>query len=612
MSDKLTEKNNTDIHKKFISTSEKRILHKLVQAIIREGAAVSQWIPYGEFGGIYRLQTHQLHSSIHIHINKKYLLGHIDIDQVIHIQEGSKKEVTHPVEFLQALFQETDEVLQLMEEINDSVRNDALALTAAERKKVRFHYDKGLFNALLHQKNSVPAFSPLVFLEQSVIEGHTLHPCSKTRMGLSIEENQKYAPEWEAEVELKVLALHKDIVNTTSMSKKTMTDLLLSDYPDMVNDKNYDCTSYELIPVHPWQFEHVIEKHFYSDLSDGNITVLNQGIMVKPLMSFRSMAPEKGTKLHHIKTAVNIQMTSAKRLVSPASVHNGPVVSMLLKKVEQDDPFISGKAIFLAEVAGSHYSGSVQSDEIVPEKNLSCLIRENPEAYLAQGELAVPAASLINRIPSSKKIVLKELIESFSETRKLTLEEGAAEFLGHYTKVLMPVLMHLLIKYGISLEAHLQNTIIIFKEGIPVKLMVRDNGGVRIHKQLSAEWMDVNKINDSTNLLTNDTRDLYQMFSHAVIHNHLGEMIVGLARENGIKEKVLWDKVKAVVCSYLTEIRVEERLQGRIAELEDHLFAPFTYLKALVKMRLSDSFTEGVYVNAGNPLHPLNKGGNIL
>ena len=53
-------------------------------------------------------------------------------------------------------------------------------------------------------------------------------------------------------------------------------------------------------------------------------------------MSLRTVAPLCGGD--HVKTAVDVQMTSAVRTVSPAAVHNGPRLSALLGKLTADLP----------------------------------------------------------------------------------------------------------------------------------------------------------------------------------------------------------------------------------------------------------------------------------
>lgn len=600
------------IYKKFLPISEKRILHKLIQAIIREKLVDYEWIPKEKESGTFILKTAN-NIEIIINVIHTYQLGQLDIKQTFILEDAQTHiEINHPAELLNVLFEDiqflNNNLENLREELKNSILNDAVALTADKLRSIsgKNTEDKGAFENLLSLKNNNFDFSPLAYLEQWVIEGHTIHPCSKTRLGLSIEENEKYAPEWGSEVHLIPLAVHTSHSNSTSINDKSITELLLSDYPNL-NREMKTLHSYNLIPVHPWQYEHTIKKFYKEELDKGIIIPLKSKISVKPLMSFRSMAPSKGRKRHHIKTAVNIQMTSARRTVSPASVKNGPIISKLLKEIQKKDSLLNDKVVFLSEVAGNHYCSNRQSTDIDLEKNLSCIIRENPEEHLAYGELAIPAASLINKLPISNGILIKDLIKSYSEVNKMSLKEAVVNYMDLYSKVVLPSLVNLIIKYGISLEAHLQNAIVIFENGTPVKLMIRDNGGIRIHKGILGEWTEILKINNATNLLTDSSIDLYQMFSHAVLHNHLGEIIVKLTKEFGINESLLWDKVGEVIQETLNSLRKQERYK-QVADFEDHIFGKNSYLKALLTMRLSDSIVDNMYVMANNPLQVRVKG----
>ncbi|MBT2662819.1 IucA/IucC family protein [Bacillus sp. ISL-45] len=595
-------------YQKFLPLSQKRILQKLIQAVIREKVCEYEWKPNGFTGRTYILKA-PLNRTIQFDVKKIYYLGHIDIDGPILLADNqTHSELTHPVQFLQVLF-ETDitsnSVQTLINELDNSVTNDAIALTAKEYRRVSetSTSETRAFDTLIKMKNKDPHFSPLTYLEQWATEGHTIHPCSKTRIGLSPEENQKYSPEWAAEVQLVLLAVHESHSTSSSMSDEEIKDLLLSDYPFLSKEMD-ELASYVLIPVHPWQYEHMIKKYYREELDKKLIIPLHSVIPVKPLLSFRSLAPSLGRKLHHIKTAVNIQMTSAKRLVSPASVNNGPVISKLLKEIEKTDPLLKERVVFLPEVAGCHFSSSRKFPGIDLEKNLSCIIRENPEAYLAKDELAVPAASLINTLPFSSGTLMKDLILGYRDKNMVSIEKSATEYLDLYAKTVIPCLVQLVVQYGISLEAHLQNAIVVFKEGKPSKLMIRDNGGIRIHRGKFSQWVDSVKLDNSTNLLTDRPEDLYQMFSHAVLHNHFGEIILNLTKEFGINESILWTQVKDVLSKVISIIGNQNNCTEQASEFETWVLGPHTYLKALLKMRLNHSVTDNIYVPAPNPLLP--------
>ena len=85
-------------------------------------------------------------------------------------------------------------------------------------------------------------------------------------------------------------------------------------------------------------------------------------------MSLRTVAPIDGGD--HIKTAVDVQMTSAVRTVSPAAVHNGPRLSALLRTLTRDLPLT-----VLAETA----AGAVLVDG-QPQRRLAHL-RGRPRRY---------------------------------------------------------------------------------------------------------------------------------------------------------------------------------------------------------------------------------------
>ena len=92
-------------------------------------------------------------------------------------------------------------------------------------------------------------------------------------------------------------------------------------------------------------------------------------------MSLRTLA----TADAHVKTAVTVGMTSATRTVSAAALHNGPLMSALLR-----DLCPTGLGV-LAEPAG----GAVLVDG-EPCRHLAMVLRDKPR--LRPGERALPVA----------------------------------------------------------------------------------------------------------------------------------------------------------------------------------------------------------------------------
>src|SRR5690606_16989170 len=135
---------------------------------------------------------------------------------------------------------------------------------------------------------------PLAYLEQSVVDGHPLHPGARTRLGLSADEVRAYAPEHRpAPVRLREVAVPPD--------------------------RWYGVGSPPRLWLHPWQHDRLRDQHPW-------LSTVEREVPARPLLSLRTLAVVDDPG-HHVKTSVDIQMTSAVRTVSPASIHNGHVLS---------------------------------------------------------------------------------------------------------------------------------------------------------------------------------------------------------------------------------------------------------------------------------------------
>jgi siderophore synthetase component len=151
-------------------------------------------------------------------------------------------------------------------------------------------------------------------------------------------------------------------------------------------------------------------------------------------MSLRTLAPTARPDLH-LKTAVDVQMTSAVRTLSPAAVHNGPLASRLLAELARK---ATGLTI-LTEPSGAAIV--LDGDE---QRSMACIWREAPPAQ----QSIVPLAAFGS--------MTDELIE-----------------------LMLPPLLTML-HLGVALEAHGQNTLVRIEDGRPVELFYRDVGGIHV------------------------------------------------------------------------------------------------------------------------------------
>jgi siderophore synthetase component len=270
--------------------------------------------------------------------------------------------------------------------------------------------------ALARATAGAPVGDDLVEAEQSIVDGHPLHPCCRTRTGMDAGDVLAYAPEHRPTVALPLVAVPSRHWHSTGAGLPPV------------------------LPVHPWQWARLRDR--YPWLVDTGDRVTG-----RPLMSLRTIATAHG----HLKTAVDAQLTSAVRTVSAAATHNGPLLSALLARLTAGTPGLC----VLAEPAG----GAVVVDG-APCRSLAVIHRAAPR--LAAGERVFPLAALTAGRP-----------------HVTDLAADPVAFVADLAGLLLPPLLRLL-DLGVGLEAHGQNLLLVTASGRPRRLLYRDFGGVRV------------------------------------------------------------------------------------------------------------------------------------
>ncbi|WP_426514379.1 IucA/IucC family protein [Dactylosporangium sp. McL0621] len=283
----------------------------------------------------------------------------------------------------------------------------ALGLAAGFRREL----DNSVANLALALTAPPSPFGGLAGAEQSIVDGHPLHPCCRTRIGMSTADVLAYAPEHHPDVFLRVVQADPGRWRTAGAPVPAR------------------------FPVHPWQLPRA--------LATGLVTDTGVDVPARPLMSLRTLEVVGGEWAGwHVKTAVEVQMTSAVRTLSAAAIHNGPLASELVAGLG------AGLTVLREVSAGTVLDGSGR-----PQRALGAVWREPPPA----GADVLPLALLPHR---------PDLL--------------TPAFFGALTEVLLPPLLELLAS-GVGLEAHGQNTLVEVGGGVPVRVYYRDLGGIHVH-----------------------------------------------------------------------------------------------------------------------------------
>ena len=466
----------------------------------------------------------------------------------------------------------------LATEVTDAAVNLAVAYARQPGIHARVRARADVLGAadLLDCASSLTPDEQAVFFERLATEGHNLHPCGRTRLGWRIRDLLAH------DVETLATTVHLAAVRQDAHRGDDLGALLRAAYPDVPEAP----PGYRVQPVHAWQLAHLTRHR--PELA-GRLRLLDAvPLTAAPTSALRTLLlpPDRTGTRHYLKLSLDIQVTSTRRTISVASTRNGPLISALLHEVLDDD-----RVLLLAEVAGAALDAGPGAD-----RDAAAILRDGLGDRLAPGEIAVPGAALPARSPLTGRPVLAEIVDAYTRSTG----RPAQSFVDEYAGLLLPPVLRLATRYGIGLEAHLQNCLPTFVAGVPHRIAFRDFAGLRLHvPRLRARGL-LPELWPGSVVATESVDVLLAKVCYTALQAHLGELVVQLVGSHGLDEAAAWRLVRARVDEAYDELRADQAIAA--AARADHAFltAPTVPHKALVRMRLQDA--GDVYVPVKNAL----------
>jgi siderophore synthetase component len=418
-----------------------------------------------------------------------------------------------------------------------------------------------------------------VFFERLSTEGHNLHPCGRTRLGWSVADT---------------LAHDLEAATTAVGFVAIRRDLHVGDDVGQLLDVACAPPGYAVQPVHRWQRDRVVRTRYADLIADGALVLLDTPALTgAPTAALRTLLldPRPGQPRRYLKLSLDIQVTSTRRTISVASTRNGPTLSALLARLLADEP----RLLRLDEEAGA-------AARVGPRcRDLAAIVRRGLDGRLSDGEVAVPGGALYATSPVTGQTVLAELVDRYATARRLAARPAAAAaFVTEYAQLLLPPLLRLASRHGIAIEAHLQNCVPTFRDGVPHRLALRDFAGLRVYRpRLAASGHDVALWPGSV-IAAADADVMRAKLAYTALQAHLGELVVRLVASHGLDEDGAWRSVRGIVDDVYDELRRDPAVCRDAAADHRFLTAATVPHKALVRMRLAGS--GDVYVPVRNAL----------
>ncbi|ADD43390.1 IucA/IucC family protein [Stackebrandtia nassauensis] len=434
--------------------------------------------------------------------------------------DHAARPLTDPAELAALLAEGSAHAERLAREIAESVAGLAAARAAATP-----HPDAAKLWDTARDHHPDPS----VYFEQLVVDGHPVHPLCRARDGV---DAARFAPEHHPTVALAM----------TPIAPARVT----GDWPW------HDDQHRPLLPVHP------LQAHRHRPPNPAART-----LDASPLMSLRTLAPAAHPGIH-IKTALDVQMTSARRRVSPASVHNGPPLSRAVAAL--GEVLVQRETGAAALVVDGHAS-----------QHLAAIVRQSPAAVIPDGHIAIPLAALAEPDPATTRPLIATVIHASGLDPHTWWQR--------FADTLLPPLLRLA-TIGIGLEAHGQNTLLSVHNGQPSAVVYRDFGGVRVREStLPALGLD----DLAGDLGTTDPDVVHTKLIAAAYSVTLNQLVDALTRAH---PGTWWRAIAATTAAHTRDDPA----------LREALFAATWPIKATTAMRLSDDPTDDQWTHIPNPI----------
>ncbi|WP_158056761.1 IucA/IucC family siderophore biosynthesis protein [Saccharomonospora sp. CUA-673] len=375
--------------------------------------------------------------------------------------------------------------------------------------------------------------------EQNVLFGHPFHPTPKSSEGFSARDLRDFAPELGAEFSLEYVALARELVHDEGR-------LPVPEYVTAATPAGF-----APIPVHPWQYRHLMRNPAVRKLVDeGAIVSLGRlGPPVYPTSSVRTVCdPAAGSSW---KLPLHVRITN-----------------------------------FVRNTPWEHLRRAADAMRIVaalPTYDGFGVVAENGFRTLAPGAAGHGLACELNALHRSsdpEALVLAGLLDD--PARFAARIADPAEWLARYVTLAQRPLLTAFTDHGVAFEAHVQNSLVCLDDdGMPTRFLVRDMEGVAIdrarHPGLPPE---------SPAMYHHD--EAWQRLVYHAVTNQLGHVIHTLGTSARASERALWTVARETMRPW--------------PEAESLLTAPTLPAKANLLSRFVQRGERPYFVEIPNPL----------
>ncbi|MCQ0025209.1 siderophore biosynthesis protein, partial [Streptomyces somaliensis DSM 40738] len=315
--------------------------------------------------------------------------------------------------------------------------------------------------------------TPFLAAEQALLTGHPLHPTPKSREGLTDAEAARYSPETRGSFPLHWFAADPSVVSSDSSLDRSAEDLLAPFAGDGLTRPRGTV----LVPAHPWQAQDAVHRPAVRALLDAGLLhdLGPAGPDWSPTSSVRTLYRADAAVM--LKFSLGLRITNSRRENMRSELRRGLAVDRLLtaglaRALHAAHPgfeIVRDPAWLAVDTAPGGGDGT----------GLDVVVRANPftAGAAAQGLCVAGLVSPRPDLPGGRSR-LAVLVHSLAGRTGRPVAEVGEEWFARYAERVVGPVLWLYAVYGLGLEAHQQNTLVVLDDqGWPAGGRYRDNQG---------------------------------------------------------------------------------------------------------------------------------------
>jgi siderophore synthetase component len=408
---------------------------------------------------------------------------------------------------------------------------------------------------------------------EAQMDGHPWLVPNKGRIGFGHADHLRHAPERGEPQRLRWLSvragrgLYRSVEGLDHLRLRSLQldGAEIERFAAVLRDRGEDPGGHLWFPVHDWQWDHVVVPLFAADLARGDLVVLGEAADLHlPQQSIRTLSNVSAPHRLSVKLPLSIMNTLVYRGLPSDRSLGAPAVTAFLQGIAAADPHLRDdcRVILLGEVASVTVPHRTYEElEGAPyqfRELLGCIWRESVEGFLAPGERAMTMAALLHVDRRGTPVVAAMVERSGLD---------AARWLDALLGAVLPPLLHFLYRYGVVFSPHGENAILVHRDGVPVRLAIKDfvddvNLSDRPLPELDGMDPEVRSV-----LLAEPPEWLCQFLWAGLFLGHLRYLSDLMEDHLGLDERRFWAAVRRTVLTH----------QARFPELAER-FALFDLL----------------------------------